>query len=134
MMDETQKRQLGEVLEQAAQRLLTSAQRSLVESIGSAREETGDSIDASNSEEIVSTNLRLRDREQKLLAKIRAAQQRLDDGVIDECESCGEPIAFKRLLARPVTTLCIECKESAEEEERRQGSVGEEVNDSWPLV
>jgi RNA polymerase-binding transcription factor DksA len=54
--------------------------------------------------------------------------------VIDECESCGEPIAFKRLLARPVTTLCIECKESAEEEERRQGSVGEEVNDSWPLV
>jgi RNA polymerase-binding transcription factor DksA len=65
MMDETQKRQLGEVLEQAAQRLLTSAQRSLVESIGSAREETGDSIDASNSEEIVSTNLRLRDREQK---------------------------------------------------------------------
>ena len=37
---------------------------------------------------------------------------------MNECESCGEPIGFKRLLARPVTTLCIECKEEAEKEEQ----------------
>ena len=78
-----------------------------------------DSIDQSNSEEMLSTHLRLRDREQKLLSKIRQAVARVDDGTIDECEECGEPIGFKRILARPVTTLCIACKEDAEEEERR---------------
>lgn len=79
-----------------------------------------DSIDQSVSEELLSTSLRLRDREKKLLAKIHDIMDRLNDGTIDECEDCGEPIGFKRLLARPVTTLCIDCKESREEQERRE--------------
>ncbi|MCK5800614.1 MAG: TraR/DksA C4-type zinc finger protein, partial [Deltaproteobacteria bacterium] len=58
--------------------------------------------------------LRLADREQKLLKKIRQAVVRLNDDTINECESCGEEIGFRRLLARPVTTLCIVCKEDAE--------------------
>ena len=45
---------------------------------------------------------------------------RLGEGTIDECEDCGEPIGFRRLLARPVTTLCIDCKEEAEKEEQAQ--------------
>ena len=61
-----------------------------------------------------------RSREKKLLGKIRGAVTRLEDGTIDECEDCGDPIGFKRLLARPVTTLCIHCKESREELERRE--------------
>src|SRR5947207_443263 len=83
-----------------------------------------DSIDESMEEELFSTELRLRDREKYLLGKIDAALERLDANAIDVCEDCGEPIAFKRLLARPVTTLCIECKEEREREERTEAQIG----------
>ena len=68
---------------------------------------------------LLSTDLRLRDREMKFLNKVRKALLRLDEGIIDECEDCGELIGFKRLMARPVTTLCIHCKESREEQEKQ---------------
>jgi DnaK suppressor protein len=61
--------------------------------------------------------LRLRDRERKLLAKIKEAMKRVDDGTFGVCEGCGGEIGKKRLVARPVTTLCIDCKTVAEEEE-----------------
>jgi len=63
--------------------------------------------------------LRLRDRERKLLAKIREAMKRIDDGAFGTCERCGGEIGEKRLTARPVTTMCIDCKTDAEEEEAR---------------
>lgn len=62
--------------------------------------------------------LRIRDRERKLINKIRNALDKIEDGSFGFCEVCGEPIEFKRLEARPVTTLCIECKTTAEEEEK----------------
>ena len=76
-----------------------------------------DSLDESTEEAMFSTELRLVDRETFLLSKVQDALARLRDGVIDECEDCDEPIGFKRLLARPVTTLCIECKEDREQNE-----------------
>lgn len=76
-----------------------------------------DSMDESTEEEIYSTQLRLHDRETFLLAKIREAIQRLEAGTLDECEECSEPIGFKRLMARPVTTLCFECKSAREQVE-----------------
>src|SRR5213080_636777 len=83
-----------------------------------------DSMDESTEEEIYSTQLRLHDRETFLLEKIREAMRRLESGEIDECEECNEPIGFKRLMARPVTTLCFECKtarEQVEADERTSG-------------
>ncbi len=62
--------------------------------------------------------LRLRSREQKLLKKIEAAIERIDSGTFGICDDCGEKIDIRRLEARPVTTLCIECKTQQEEEER----------------
>lgn len=76
-----------------------------------------DSMDEATEEEVYSTQLRLHDRETFLLAKIREAILRLDAGTLDECEECAEPIGFKRLLARPVTTLCFECKSAREQVE-----------------
>src|SRR6266536_5539733 len=76
-----------------------------------------DSMDESTEEEIYSTELRLHDRETFLLEKIREAMRRLESGEIDECEECSEPIGFKRLMARPVTTLCFECKTAREQVE-----------------
>jgi len=65
--------------------------------------------------------LRIRDRERKLIRKIREALQRIEDGTYGICELCGEDISMQRLEARPVTTLCIECKKRQEVEERLKG-------------
>ena len=62
--------------------------------------------------------LRLRDRERLLLKKIEETIERIENGPYGECEECGGEIGIKRLEARPVTTLCIECKTREEEKER----------------
>ena len=82
-----------------------------------------DSMDEATEEETYSTQLRLADRETFLLNKIREAMTRLEAGEIDECEECSEPIGFKRLLARPVTTLCFECKTAREQVESDERAV-----------
>jgi DnaK suppressor protein len=76
-----------------------------------------DSMDESAEEELYSTQLRLADRETGLLAKVQEAIRRLDAGQIDECSECSEPIGYKRLLARPVTNLCFDCKTAREQAE-----------------
>jgi len=63
--------------------------------------------------------LRIRDRERKLMVKIQEALRRLDRGEYGICEACGEKIGIDRLKARPVTTLCIDCKSTQEVEERK---------------
>jgi DnaK suppressor protein len=66
--------------------------------------------------------LRLRGRERKLLKKIEEAVERIDQGVFGICDKCGLEIDVRRLEARPVTTMCIECKMLQEEEEKlREG-------------
>ncbi|MEW6325209.1 MAG: RNA polymerase-binding protein DksA [Nitrospirota bacterium] len=62
--------------------------------------------------------LRLREREQRLLKKIDEAIDRIRAGTFGVCEECGEQIGYKRLKARPVTTLCINCKTKQEEDEK----------------
>ena len=135
MLTQEQREQLRERLQDAERKLLQNAQTSLQLSMDRATDTGRDSIDQSTSEGMLSTDLRLRDREKKLLGKIRGAVIRLDEGSIDECEDCGEPIGFKRLLARPVTTLCIHCKESREELERREATevVMKEFEEAEPL-
>ena len=76
-----------------------------------------DPADRANYEFERNTTLRIRDRERKLIKKIREAIQRVDDGTYNECEECSEPIGKMRLDARPVTTLCIECKQAQEQKE-----------------
>ncbi len=65
--------------------------------------------------------LRIRDRERKLIIKIREALQRIEDGTFGICEACGDDIGIERLTARPVTTLCIDCKRKQEASERARG-------------
>ena len=66
--------------------------------------------------------LRIRDRERKLIGKIKEAIERIDSGGYGICEMCGEDISEPRLKARPVTTLCIECKRKQETEEKLRGT------------
>lgn len=62
--------------------------------------------------------LKLRERERKLLKKIEKAIDKIDKNEYGICEACGQLIDIKRLEARPVTDLCIECKTEQEEEEK----------------
>ncbi len=66
--------------------------------------------------------LRIRDRERKLITKIKKALERIDDETFGICEECGEDISVRRLQARPVTTLCINCKEEQEKMEKLRSS------------
>ena len=66
-------------------------------------------------------SMRIRERERKLLKKIDEALERMDAATYGTCERCGGDIPYKRLKARPVTTLCIECKTLQEQEERARG-------------
>lgn len=92
-----------------------------LEDMTETREVYADPADRATAESDRSFTLRLRDRERKLIKKIQAAQRRIDDGSFGFCEECGEEIGVERLKARPVTTLCIDCKSRQEEEETVRG-------------
>ena len=66
-----------------------------------------------------SFELRTRDRERKLINKINAALQRIEDGSYGYCDETGDPISIKRLEARPVATLSLEAQEMHEKAEKR---------------
>ena len=117
MLTHPEKEQLRGVLEAASKRLAKTGQNALNYSMNHERNIGRDSIDESMEEELFSTEMRLHDREKYLLGKIEKQMVRLKDDSIDVCEDCGEKIVFKRLMARPVTTLCIDCKEQNEREE-----------------
>jgi DnaK suppressor protein len=77
-----------------------------------------DIADRATSETERALELRARDRQRKLIAKIDAAIARLDDGTYGYCEETGEPISLKRLDARPIATLSVEAQERHERRER----------------
>lgn len=81
-------------------------------------EDLPDEVDLASSESDQSMNIRLRDREQTLLKKINKALDKIKEGTYGTCETCGEEISVRRLEARPVTDLCIRCKEEQERVER----------------
>ena len=100
--------------------LLNEAEQTLNSRISTEKESFPDPTDQAVAELDNNFLLRLRCREQKLLKKIDEAIARIDGGTYGVCESCGEQISLKRLEARPVTTLCIDCKTRQEEEEKIQ--------------
>ena len=102
--------------------LLSEAEQTLNSRISTEKESFPDPTDQAVAELDNNFLLRLRGREQKLLKKIDEAIARIDGGTYGVCESCGEQIGIKRLEARPVTTLCIDCKTRQEEEEKLQES------------
>lgn len=77
-----------------------------------------DLVDRASSETDRAIELRARDRQRKLIAKIDAALKRIDDGSYGYCEETGEPISLKRLDARPIATLSLEAQERHERRER----------------
>lgn len=107
---------LSDMLEEAQQK-----GDSTLEEMTGANEVFADPADRASAESDRSFTLRLRDRELRLIRKIRSALQRIEDGTYGVCEECGEDISIPRLKARPVTRLCINCKSRQEEDENFRG-------------
>jgi DnaK suppressor protein len=101
--------------------LLRDADDTLNDLLNSAQPTEADPVDRASSEVERNFNLRIRDRESKLIKKIRGTLARIDKGTFGICDGCGEEIGLKRLQARPVTNYCIKCKEATESRERVTG-------------
>lgn len=101
------------------QQLVGNARRTLNGDVYLDPDDFPDELDTASSEASVAFTGRLREREQRLLAKIEGALAKIERGEYGDCESCGEPIGLKRLEARPVAELCIDCKAEQERLERR---------------
>jgi DnaK suppressor protein len=99
--------------------LMGNAQRTLSGDIHLDPDDFPDEIDTASSEMNLAFQGRLRERERGLLGKINKALGKIDEGIFGECESCGEQITPKRIKARPVAELCIDCKSEQEQMERR---------------
>jgi DnaK suppressor protein len=84
-------------------------------------EAEADPSDRATIEEENSLELRIRDRERKMLPRVEAALKRIEDGRYGYCEDTGEPIGLRRLLARPTTVYSIEAQERHESRQKIQG-------------
>ncbi len=107
------------VLLQQKEDLLQNARQTLSGDIHLDPDDFPDEIDTASSEMNLAFQGRLRERERGLISKINQALDKIEDGVYGECESCGEQISLKRIQARPVAELCIDCKAEQEQLERR---------------
>jgi len=116
---ETEKAYYRQKLEEMLNELLEGSGET-VQEMKSSNQEFPDPTDRANYESERNTTLRIRDRERKLIKKIRNAMTRLEANEYNICEECGGFIRKQRLEARPVTTLCINCKELEEQREKTQ--------------
>jgi DnaK suppressor protein len=108
------------LLQDQLDELLSEAERT-VAGMTDSKENFPDPTDRAALESDRNFLLRIRDRERKLIGKIEEALGRIEDGSFGICESCGEEIGEERLVARPVTTLCFDCKKRQEAMERARG-------------
>ncbi len=120
-LTEEQLKNLKGMLEQQLESLLSQSRDELNELV-ETRELDADPLDLAVSESNRDFSLRLADRERRLVSKIRRALERITAGEYGACESCGDPITYGRLMARPVATQCIDCKTEAEQVERRKNA------------
>ncbi|MFW5967723.1 MAG: TraR/DksA family transcriptional regulator [Persicimonas sp.] len=117
-MDREQLEEFRQLLIDEKRQLIRKAVHTLENEIELSKEDMADEADLASVLTDQSLSLRLRGRERSLMDKIDLAIERIDAGEFGECVMCEEEISLKRLRARPVTTMCIACKEDEERRER----------------
>ena len=120
MLKKKQLNYFKKLLNQRLDDLIIEASRT-VSGMSDLKENMPDPADRATLESDRNFTLRIRDRERRLIGKIKEALERIENGTYGICESCEEDISEKRLKARPVTTLCIDCKTKQEDEEKLKG-------------
>jgi DnaK suppressor protein len=116
-MNERQREYFRRKLLDWKEEILREARETIV-ALQSENENHPDLADRASSETDRAIELRARDRQRKLIAKIDAAMARIDDGTYGYCEDTGDPISLRRLEARPIATLSLEAQERHERNER----------------
>jgi DnaK suppressor protein len=116
-MEQKQMNKFKKLLLEEKQKLLNSSRKSL-DDIKVDVDDLPDETDLAASEVSQTLAFKLRDRERLMLSKIDEALEKIEEGNFGICETCEEPIEVKRLEARPVSTLCLSCKEQEEHREK----------------
>ena len=116
-MRKTEQKKFIKDLVATKEKLLANAKRALSGDVHLDPDDFPDEIDSASSESGLAFVGRLRERERMLIQKIDAALAKIDAGTFGTCISCGEDIGIKRLRARPVVDLCIDCKSQQEKRE-----------------
>ena len=120
MLSKDKQKFFKEFLTDRLSELLSEANKTL-SIMTDQRDKFPDPTDRASMESDRNFELRIRDRERRLIGKIKDALDRLELGTYGICEICGEEISMERLKARPVTTLCIDCKKMQENNEKIKG-------------
>jgi len=120
-MKEDRREHFKRILAAKLEGLLDGAGRTVSDMTEAEGKNFPDPADRATQESDNSLLLRVKDRERKLISKVRDAMERIENDTYGKCELCGNDISHKRLEARPVTTCCIECKTEAEEQEKKRG-------------
>jgi len=120
------------VLEGRLHALVEEAEKTCFNMREDGKEDFPDPTDRASLESDRNFLLRIKDRERKLIMKVKEALDRIDNGTFGICESCGKAISEKRLMVRPITTLCIECKTEGEQKERSDRQRGMKHRSSFP--
>lgn len=119
-MDEKDIKYFEDLLQQRLDELLSHADDT-VSGMTAPKENFPDPTDRASLESDRNFMLRIRDREHKLIKKVKKALDRIEKNAFGICEKCGDDISIERLKARPVTTQCIECKTKEEAFEKALG-------------
>jgi DnaK suppressor protein len=117
-------KQIRKMLQTKINELIAEAGKTVIDMAGQ-EEKLPDLNDRASLESELNLEIRMRERERKLIVKMREAIDRIDSGIYGICDECGESIGVKRLMARPVTTFCIECKTREEKRQKMQGKTPE---------
>lgn len=117
-MNKKELKKFQDILEERREEILRQAEATKEKGISFDPDDLPDEVDLASSEADQSMSLRLRDRERVLMKKIEKALKKIEAGEYGICEKCGDEIGIKRLEARPVTDLCIQCKEEEEKLEK----------------
>jgi DnaK suppressor protein len=109
------------ILQLELDELLVKAGLAVEELLSEANPTEADPLDRATEEQARNNQWRIRDRERRLITKIKKSLQAIDEGTYGICENCEEPIGLARLKARSVTSYCIDCKTKQETLERITG-------------
>lgn len=121
MLNQKKKTYFTNLLNKQLGELLKKEKDTPVSSVVSVSGQEPDFTDQATFESDMDFNLHMKERENKLIFKIKEALERIEDGTYGICEVCGEKITESRLKARPVTTVCITCKQTQETQEKLRG-------------
>jgi DnaK suppressor protein len=120
MLTEEREKYFKELLNQKLEELTAEANKT-VSGFAGPKDVYPDFLDQASMESDADFSLRLKERESRLMEKIRRALEKLDEGNFGVCEKCGREISEERLKVRPMAVLCIRCKKKQEASEKMRG-------------